>query len=168
MDPSFQSTTFMLHIFRDAFSRPIYSAGKCPAPPAAPLPGNFSQIFLQEISYFLQEISVKIVPAKTEVYHHHKQNQTFLKSIYIVGRTFYSFLFLILLPGREIYFLGLPIYTIRFVVYDCHSDVWQRVVMPHFLLILHWRNLKRNICSTRVYSITYARVRIVYKTNRIA
>ncbi len=37
--------------------------------PAAPLPGNFSQIFSQEISYFLQEIFVKIVPAKTEVYH---------------------------------------------------------------------------------------------------
>ena len=28
------------------------SAGKCPAAPAAPLPGNFSQIFSQEISYF--------------------------------------------------------------------------------------------------------------------
>ena len=66
------------------------SAGKCPAVPAAPLPGNFSQIVSQEISYFLQEIFVKIVPAKTEVYHHHKQNQTSLKSIYIVGRKFYS------------------------------------------------------------------------------
>ncbi len=67
----------------------LSSAGKCPAAPAAPLPGNFSQIFSQEISYFLQEIFVKIVPAKTEVYHHHKQNQTSLKSIYIVGRKFY-------------------------------------------------------------------------------
>ena len=68
----------------------IFSAGKCPAPPAAPLPGNFSQIFSQEISYFLQEIFVKIVSAKTEVYYHHKQNQTSPKSIYIVGRKFYS------------------------------------------------------------------------------
>ena len=33
--------------------------------------------------------------------------------------------------------------------------------MPHFLLIRRWRNLKPNIC-TRVYSITYARVRIVH------
>ena len=58
---------------------------------AALLPGNFSQIVSQEISYFLQEFFVKIVPAKTEVYnHHHKQNQTSLKSIYIVGRKFYS------------------------------------------------------------------------------
>ena len=65
------------------------SAGKCPPAPAASLPGNFSQIFSQEISYFLQEIFVKIVPAKTEVYHYHKQNQTSLKSIYIVGRKFY-------------------------------------------------------------------------------
>ena len=67
----------------------LSSAGKCPAAPAAPLLGNFSQIFSQEISYFLQEIFVKIVPAKTEVYHHQKQNQTSLKSIYIVGRKFY-------------------------------------------------------------------------------
>ncbi len=60
----------------------LFSAGKCPAAPAAPLPGNFSQIFSQEIF-------VIIVPAKTEVYHHHKQNQTSLKSIYIVDRKFY-------------------------------------------------------------------------------
>ncbi len=33
--------------------------------------------------------------------------------------------------------------------------------MAHFLLIRGWRNLKHDIC-TRVYSITYARVRIVY------
>ncbi len=33
--------------------------------------------------------------------------------------------------------------------------------MPHFLFIRRWRILKHDIC-TRVYSITYARVRIVY------
>ncbi len=32
--------------------------------------------------------------------------------------------------------------------------------MSHFLLIRGWANLKHDIC-TRVYSITYARVRIV-------
>ncbi len=38
---------------------------------------------------------------------------------------------------------------------------WVSNTVTHFLLIRSWRNLKHDIC-TRVYSITYARVRIVY------
>ncbi len=55
---------------------------------------------------------VKIIPAKIEVYHHYEQNRTSLKSAYnmrdvllITSRG--NFEFSILLPGREIYFLGL-------------------------------------------------------------
>jgi hypothetical protein len=52
-----------------------------------------------------------------------------------------------------------PIYTIRLVVYDCHSDEWKRVLMPRYCSFADGE-----ICDvcTRVYSITYARVRIVY------
>ena len=75
--------------FEQFLKRLVYQWWKMSGSASSALPGNFSQIFSQEISYSLQEIFVKIVPAKTEVYHHHKQNQTSLKSIYIVGRTFY-------------------------------------------------------------------------------
>ena len=87
--PQVEKTGFINGPLYNNYMLVFISAGKCPAAPAAPLPGNFSQIFSQEISHFSQEIFVKIVPAKTEVYHHHKQNQTSLKSIYIVGRKFY-------------------------------------------------------------------------------
>ena len=59
-----------------------------------------------------------------------------------------------------------PIYSIQFVVHDRHSEV----LMPYFVLIHRWRNLKHDIC-TRIFSITYARVRIVcdklYRVDRL-
>ncbi len=64
---------------------------KCPAAPTAPLPGNLA--------------------AKIEIYHYYEQNRTSLKSIYSMQEVLFmtctgNFYFSILLPGREIYFLG--------------------------------------------------------------
>ena len=61
------------------------SAGKCPAAPAAPLPGNFSRISSQEILIifcrkFLPSLS-KLCAAKIEIYHYSEQNCTSPKSI---------------------------------------------------------------------------------------
>ncbi len=71
--------------------------------------------FRGKFSHILQEIFVmivKIVPAKIEFYHHYKQNRASLKSAYNMREVLLitstgNFEFSILLPGREIYFLGL-------------------------------------------------------------
>ncbi len=65
---------------------PLASAGKCPAVPAAPLPGNFSPIFFagNDLIFrrrFLPSLS-KLCAAKIEIYHYYEQNCTSLKSIY--------------------------------------------------------------------------------------
>jgi hypothetical protein len=45
------------------------------------------------------------------------------------------------------------LYTIRLVVYDCHSPAWKRLLTPLSLFISLWRNLKCDI-FTRIYSYT--------------
>jgi hypothetical protein len=52
-----------------------------------------------------------------------------------------------------------PIYTTRLVVYDCwHRS--KRLLTPLFLFISLWRSLNFDI-FTRIYSSTYAKIRIV-------
>jgi hypothetical protein len=74
------------------------SPGKCPAAPAAALPGNVSQIF---------SALLKLSAAKTD--HYYEDNCNPLDSIYNMHEVLLMtctgiFYFLILLPEREIYF----------------------------------------------------------------
>ena len=58
------------------------------------------------ISHEILIIFVKIVCCKSEIYYHYEQNCTSLPEILLMICT-ESFYFSILLPGRQIYFLGL-------------------------------------------------------------
>ena len=59
----------------------------------------------------------------------------------------------------DVYFLR-PIYTIRFVAYNSYSGVWKRALMSDFHSFADGESWNLTF-FTRVYSITYTRVRIV-------